>query len=111
MNTLKKLRRLWNEAPKPVAARRRTPPIVNPPGPKLEKPRQATILRRTTARRLNYLIDHGLMEPVRITPLDECHGMPASGLVLARSTYRRRDPVTDQVTTEKIDDESPTCGV
>jgi hypothetical protein len=112
MNTLKKLRRLWNEAPKPVEARRSTrPPIVNPPEGKPPKPRQATIVRRTTARRLNYLIDHGLMEPVRITPLDECSGMPAKGLVVARRFFRQRDPVSGEITTEKIDDASPTCGV
>lgn len=66
------------------------------------KPRQATILRRTTSRQMNYLLDHDLIDLTR--------GDDFSNLVTAKSTFNRKLP-TGLTEVVKIDDGSATCGV
>lgn len=65
------------------------------------KPSQKTIVRSTTARRLEYMLDGGLV-------IDTTSG--GFDVAVAVSKYRKRH-MDGTVTTERIDDKSPTCGV
>jgi hypothetical protein len=68
--------------------------------PDRSKPPQPTILRRSTGRSLMYLVERGLVN------------WDGSGnFVEPKRYYRRLDPITNAIVSEKVTDKSPTYGV
>lgn len=73
---------------------------LDPASGRRVKPPQPTILRHKTGRSLMYLVERGLVN------------WDGSGnFKEPKRYYRKRDPFTGEITSEKITDKSPTCGV